>query len=229
MSPLGIVPKKAPNEFRLIQHLSYPHENSVNSGIPVDFSSVRYASIQDAIVFVKRLGVGCYLAKTAIKSAFSLEDYPLLGIKWRRNYYFDRCLPMGCRSLCTIFGRFSMALEWVAKQLFQSDEIIHVLDDFLLLAKSKQSCENLLSRFILLCNYLGVPIAPEKTVRPETELPFLGITLDSIRMEARLPEEKLKKCHTMLLDFYKWRKVTLCELQSFNWPLKLYMFSGFVG
>ena len=87
MSPLGLVPKKAPNEFRLIQHLSYPQENLVNSGIPVDFASVRYASIQDAIVFVKRLGVGCYLAKTDIKSAFRIipihpEDYSLLGMRW---------------------------------------------------------------------------------------------------------------------------------------------------
>ena len=199
--------------------MSYPHENSVNSGIPVDFSSVRYASIQDAIVFVKRLGVGCYLAKTDIKSAFRIipihpGDYPLLGMKWQGNYYFDRCLPMGCRSSCAIFERFSTALEWAAKQIFQADEIIHVLDDFLLIAKSKQSCENLLSRFISLCNYLGVPIAPEKTVGPETELPFVGITLDSIRMEARLPEDKLEKCRTMLLDFYKRRKVTLRELQS---------------
>ena len=170
VSPLGIVPKKAPNEFRLIQHLSYPHENSVNSGIPVDFSSVRYASIQDAIVFVKRLGVGCYLAKTDIKSAFRIipihpGDYPLLGMKWQGNYYFDRCLPMGCRSSCAIFERFSTALEWAAKQIFQADEIIHVLDDFLLIAKSKQSCENLLSRFISLCNYLGVPIAPKEKRR----------------------------------------------------------------
>ena len=219
VSPLGIVPKKAPNEFRRIQHLSYLHENSVNSGIPVDFSSVLYASIQDAIVFVKRLGVGCYLAKTDIKSAFRIipihpGDYPLLEMKWQGNYYFHRCLPMGCRSSCAIFERFSTALEWAAKQIFQADEIIHVLDDFLLIAKSKQSCENLLSRFISLCNYLGVPIAPEKTIGPETELPFVGITLDSIRMEARLPEDKLKKCRTMLLDFYKRRKVTLRELQS---------------
>ena len=29
VSPLGLVPKKAPNEFQLIKHLSYPHENSV--------------------------------------------------------------------------------------------------------------------------------------------------------------------------------------------------------
>ena len=74
---------------------------------------------------------------------------------------------MGCRSLFVIFERFSTALEWATKQT-------HVLDDYLLLAKSTQSCENLLSWFI----------APEKTVGLETELPFVRITLDSIRMEA---------------------------------------------
>ena len=121
---------------------------------------------------------------------------------------------MSCRSSCAIFERFSTALEWTAKQIFQADKIKHVLDDFLLIAKSKQSCENLLSRFISLCTYLDVPIAPEKTVGPETELPFVGITLDSIRMEARLPEEKLEKCRTMLRDLYKQHKVTLRELQS---------------
>ena len=84
----------------------------------------------------------------------------------------------------------------------------------MLIAKSKQSYGNLLSPFISLCSYLGIPIAPKKTVGPETELPFVGITLDSIRMEARLPEEKLEKCCTMLLFFYKRRKVRLCELQS---------------
>lgn len=95
-------------------------------------------------------------------------------MKWRGNYYFDPCLPMGCRSLCAIFERFSTALEWAAKQIFQANEIMHVLDDYLLLAKSTQSCENLLSWFIV----------PEKTVGPKTELPFVRITLDSIRMEA---------------------------------------------
>ena len=81
---------------------------------------------------------------------------------------------MGCRSLCAIFERFSTALEWATKQTFQANEIIYVLDDYLLLSKSTQSCENLMSWFI----------APEKTVGPETELPFVRITLDPIRMEA---------------------------------------------
>ena len=35
-SPLGIVPKKDPSEFRLIHHLSYPNGSSVNDFIPND-------------------------------------------------------------------------------------------------------------------------------------------------------------------------------------------------
>ena len=40
VSPIGVVPKKAPGEFRLIQHLSYPHGSSINDGISSDDSHV---------------------------------------------------------------------------------------------------------------------------------------------------------------------------------------------
>ena len=42
-----------------------------------------------------------------------------------------------------------------------------------------------------LCAKIGVPLAPGKTVGPTTALQFLGVTLDSVSMEARLPEDKL--------------------------------------
>ena len=34
VSPLGVVPKKVPREFRFIHHLSFPHGSSINDGIP---------------------------------------------------------------------------------------------------------------------------------------------------------------------------------------------------
>jgi hypothetical protein len=33
VSPLGVVPKKIPGEFRLIHHLSFPRGASINDGI----------------------------------------------------------------------------------------------------------------------------------------------------------------------------------------------------
>jgi len=43
ISPLDLIPKKTPGEFRLIPNLSLPYGNSVNSHIPKAASSVHYA------------------------------------------------------------------------------------------------------------------------------------------------------------------------------------------
>ena len=58
ISPLGLVPKSSPGEFRLIHHLSWPRADgsSVNDGIPPELSHVQYAGIQDAIAKIKSLG-----------------------------------------------------------------------------------------------------------------------------------------------------------------------------
>ena len=49
LSPLGIVPKKAPGEFRLIHNLSHPRGTSVDDVIPQELCSVKYASLDFAI------------------------------------------------------------------------------------------------------------------------------------------------------------------------------------
>ena len=177
--------------------MSYPKGSSVNDGISPEFSSVRYATIADAIRLIRAAGTGCFLSKTDIKNAFRIipvhpKDYNLLGIKWHDQYYFDKCMPMGCSSSCRTFELFSSALEWVAqKKLHISHIIIHLLDDFLIVAASREICQRQLNLFVDLCGHLGVPIAPEKTCGPATTLSFPGIELDTIQLEARLPAEKL--------------------------------------
>jgi len=71
-----------------------------------------------------------------------------------------------------------------------------------------------LGNFISLCHHLGVPLALEKTIGPDTVLQFAGITLNLVRREVRLPDEKLQKCHMLLHNFCKCRTVKLKELQS---------------
>ena len=68
-------------------------------------------------------------------------------------------------------------------------------------------------RFVLmLCHYLGIPKAPEKTLGPLSTISFAGIELD--KMEARLPPDKLAKCQDLISGFLRHRKVTLREIQS---------------
>ena len=82
------------------------------------------------------------------------------------------------------------------------------------MAHSVGKCEHDLMTFIDLCNQLGVPLAPGKTVGPPSSITFLGIILDAVRMEARLPDDKLLKARALFLEFTRKQKVTLKELQS---------------
>ena len=219
ISPLGVVPKKVPGEFRLIHHLSFPKGSSVNDGIPPEHTSVHYATIDGAIKLIKSADPGCFLAKTDIKNAFRIipihpNDYGLLGMQWRGLYYYDRCMPMGCSSSCLTFETFSTAVEWVAHNKLKIDYILHLLDDYLLVAPSVQLCQQQLDLFLSLCTHLGIPIAPEKTCGPATSMSFAGIELDSIRWEAHLPLDKIEKCISLISEFCRRKKVTLKEIQS---------------
>ncbi len=65
-----------------------------------------------------------------------------------------------------------------------------------------------------LFNRLGVPLAPEKIVGPTTELTYLGIVIDTEKMELRLPEDKLNSLLTQIKDWHIKRKCTKRELLS---------------
>ena len=45
---------------------------------------------------------------------------------------------MGCSSSCNIFETFSTALEWIAMNKLNASAVIHILDDFLFIAPSKE-------------------------------------------------------------------------------------------
>ena len=96
VSPIGLVPKKQPGQFRTNFHLSYPKTGcSINSSIPKEDYSLQYTTIDNAIHVIQALGKGTFMAKTDIQSAFRLfpvhpEDWELLGMKWEGKYYYDK-------------------------------------------------------------------------------------------------------------------------------------------
>jgi hypothetical protein len=61
---------------------------------------------------------------------------------------------------------------------------------------------------------LGLPIAPEKTEGPATVLSFLGIEIDTIAMEIRLPAGKLQALQATLNSWVMKRACTRRELES---------------
>ena len=63
-----------------------------------------------------------------------------------------------------------------------------------------------------ICSNVGVPLASEKLEGPATSLTFLGITLDTARMEIRLPRDKLLRIQESLSKWLGKKSVTKREI-----------------
>ena len=159
------------------------------------------------------------MAKTDIKSAFRILpvhclDHTLLGFSWKGQYYYDRCVPMGCASSCAIFESFSSISEWIATQKLGCHGVVHILDDFLFIEKTQTLCERALRKFLEFCLEVGIPIVFEKTFQPNKVMDFVGITLNSDQMEARLPLDKIAKCHSLIDGFLNRKSCKKREMES---------------
>lgn len=220
VSPLGLVPKREPNKFRLIHHLSYPAEASVNDGIDPELCRVVYTSFDVALLWVRRYGKGALMAKTDIEAAFRLlpvhpDSFCLLGCYWDNSFYVDRCLPMGCSISCAYFEAFSTFLEWVVKREAAIPSVLHYLDDFLFVGPpSSRVCTILLRTMERMAHYFWDPLSPDKTEGPSSRIQFLGILIDSKAMECSLPVDKLEDLRLLVHRFKVAWKLRLRELQS---------------
>jgi hypothetical protein len=111
LPPLGVVDKKVPGQFRLIHDLSFHKGDSVNSHIAKLHSEVHYELLDDCVTIIREIGPGCLVAKADIKDAFRIipthpADHRILGMSWQGQFYYDRCLPMGCSTSCRTFEHF---------------------------------------------------------------------------------------------------------------------------
>lgn len=82
------------------------------------------------------------------------------------------------------------------------NDLMHYLDDFLNMStQSKEDAERQLKIISELLEYLGMPMAPEKVKGPLQVIIFLGTTLDTLLMEARLPDKKLQELRQLVQQF----------------------------
>lgn len=218
-SGVGVVAKKT-GGWRMIMHLSAPTSRSINDGIDKEDFTLRYATIDDAVRLIHGLGSKAELAKIDIKSAFRTipiryEDRELLGIHWRGKFYIDCCLPFGLRSAPFIFNQYAEALEWILRNNYFITNIIHYLDDFLLVGRPEsEDCAQALHLMLHVCRLLGFPIAENKVEGPTPLITFLGILIDTVKMELRLPSDKLEALLLLLQQWQHKKKVTKRELLS---------------
>ena len=129
------------------------------------------------------------------------HDRPLLGMIWNQELYIDSVLPFGQRSASKIFNAIAAALRWIAikRGLTYLD---HFLDDFITAAATKHECMCNLTLLEDTCRILNLPLSLPKREGPSTTLVFLGIELDTIVLELRLPSGKLECLKSTIQRWY---------------------------
>ena len=141
------------------------------------------------------------------------DDQSLLGVLWDGRIYIDKMLPFGLRSAHIIFSAVADVLQWILIQK-HIPKLLHYLDDFILVAKSLSLAEEQKQSLVSTCSVLGVPLEPSKLVGPATCLTFLGIEIDTIALQIRLPEDKLINLRRELLQVVSKRVISKKALQS---------------
>ena len=122
---------------------------------------------------------------------------------------------MGASISCSLFEKFLTTLHWFTEIKSGNENILHYLDDFLFGGEANTStCKETLDTFRDICSVWGVPLAEDKTVEPVEVLTFLDIEFDTIRMELRLPNEKLFAINHISTVFMHSKKILLRQLQS---------------
>ena len=128
-------------------------------------------------------------------------------MEWHNGIYLDTCLPFGLRSAPKLLNIMADLLTWVAFHR-QVSFSLHYLDNFLTMGplqppSARETCKD-----------LGIPLATEKLEGPSTTLTFLGVVIDSSRMEIRLPEDKLQCIHQEMENWADKRKATKRQILS---------------
>ena len=121
---------------------------------------------------------------------------------------------MGLAESCAIFETISDGLAFIMHKL-GIDHIVKVLDDFLLLAISKPDCDCAFEQIQFIGASLNIPLAAKKTSSESTQkITFLGIELDTQKMTARLPQEKLRRYARDVHTLIQGSKTTKKEIQQ---------------
>ena len=220
LSRFGVIPKSSHlGKWRLIVDLSHPEGRSVNDGINRELCSLQYARVEEVVRELLELGPGAQMAKMDIRSAYRMvpvhpQDRFLLGMQWEGQVYVDTALPFGLRSAPKIFNALADGLEWIAKQ-HGVKYLWHYLDDFITCgAADSEECQLHLQILLDICKHLGIPIAEEKVEGPAACLVFLGLIIDMIRGELRLPLNKLIQLRDRIKEWLQKKRCTKRELLS---------------
>ena len=218
VSALGAIPK-GKDKIRLIHDCSRPVEGSLNSFASLE--PVKFQSVSEAASMV---GEGYYMAKIDLEAAYRSvlvhpDDHAAMGLKWvfegdkLPTYMYDSRLPFGARKAPGIFHRITQGVKQMMIRRGFRDVVVY-LDDWILISTTREGCQQAMTVLLELLRSLGFSISYRKVEPPTTSLVFLGIQIDSVKMQLPLPQDKVRELHTLVDSYALRRHASLKQLQS---------------
>ena len=106
------------------------------------------------------------------------------------------------------------AAEWIVRQE-GVERVIHYSEDILIVGPPHSTkCKQDVDKIIDIFEDIGLPVAPTKLEGPFTSLTFLGIEIDTVSLEIRLPADKLQRLQDLLHSWLSRASCTKQELES---------------
>ena len=153
-----------------------------------------------------------WLAKVDLKDAYFAipihkSHHQFLRFHFQGKCYQFQCLPFGLSSAPWVFTK---TLKPILALLWEMGvRLIAYIDDILVLAESQERAKDHVKGVVYLLTCLGFQINKEKSVvEPVQTLEFLGLTVDTISMELRLPGEKIKQIRAESRNMMKESKTS---------------------
>lgn len=171
---------------------------------------------------VKILNEGDYVTVVDIKSAYRAvsinpEHVDMQGLRWNiggeEKFLVDRRLCFGLRCAPYYLNLISEFIYNVLVQRY-SLKVVNYLDDFAAVGSTYDECLLAQSIVISVLRHLGFHISWGKISAPSQTATYLGVIVDSILMELRLPEGKVLKTLSLLEKIEKCKAVSRKNLEK---------------
>lgn len=202
---LGAV-SKPDGGIRPITDCSLPEGKCINEKMDGLVKSFKFKNVDDVVNMTEE---GDYISVVDIKSAYRAvsvnpDHTDLQGIRWQidgeEKFLEDK-------RLCCAPFYFYLISEFIYNVL--SDRygllIVNYLDDFAAVSRSYDEGLFAQNCMIQLIRYLGFWVSWSKVSSPSQCATFLGIIIDTVKLELRLPEVKIAKALALL------KKVNGCK------------------
>ena len=147
-----------------------------------------------------------YMVKVDLKDAYQCipvhqADRKYMRLRWKGTLYQFTCLPFGLASAPRQFTRLMKPIVTELRKL--GIRLLIYLDDIILFNQDPTQLVTDMNSLTHLLRNLGLVLNTKKSVTtPTRQIEFLGMDIDSTRMEISLPQVKLhsirKQCESLL-------------------------------